>query len=85
MALSSLLCPPVAVATLVRMGEQRTQERKRYPVKMDDETKRRLGTMAAAAEQRVEDFAGKVFSEAIDRLWADFDPKRADAKPKKSR
>ncbi len=48
-------------------------------VKITDETKRRLVHLSVDAEaSSLEEFAGRLLTEVVDRRWATFDPKRGE-------
>jgi hypothetical protein len=47
-------------------------------VKISDETKRRLVHLSVeAGAKSLEEFAGRMLAEAVDRGWATFDPKKS--------
>ncbi len=75
--------PCLPPAKLPDMAKQKA-EGERYFVRLDKETKRRLDFLAVdAGAASTEAFGGKLLAEAVNRLWASFDPKRA--KPRASR
>lgn len=54
-------------------------ETKRYFVRLDEETKRRLDFLAVdAGVGSTEEFGGRVLTEAVEKLWEKFDPKRTE-------
>jgi hypothetical protein len=60
------------------MAEKQKPALNRMFVKITDETKRRLVHLSVDADARsVEEFAGKLLAEAVDRRWTSFDPKKS--------
>lgn len=56
---------------------------KRYFVRLTEEAKRRLDFLAVdAGFGSTEEYGGKLLTDAIDRAWATFDPKRTDKRRK---
>jgi hypothetical protein len=79
------VCESGSACIVERMAEPAGKLERQF-VKLSAEHRRRLIHLSVEADARsLEVYAGELLSGVIDRLWADFDPKRADAKPKKLR
>lgn len=70
-----------AAGKLPPMARQKA-EGDRYFVRLDKETKRMLDFLAVdAGAASTEAFGGKLLTDAVQKAWAAFDPKRSQKKP----